>query len=216
MAHVRFHGRKRVHSAFREKSHTTAYTPKQGPSFPRPQRGFALPVKSILFRHAFIYIHFPVLCGPPPSATAPSQTIFHRVFQPLAQMPHARFRSRKWVHHSAFGERSHTAAYTPKQGAFRMGALLLPSDCFTRFGNPAWPGLKTANFAAFGSWLGVLPKNAEAFGAAMRLCASLLRGVAAPLGCATLLLLLRSALKGSLQAVAESAENAYPPRTVRI
>ena len=50
----------------------------------------------------------------------------------------------------------------------------------------------------------------------MRLCASLLRGVAAPLGCATLLLLLRSALKGSLQAVAETAENTYPPRTVRI
>ena len=42
-----------------------------------------------------------------------------------------------------------------------MGALLLPSDRFARFGNPAWPGLKTANFAAFGSWLGVLPKNAE-------------------------------------------------------
>ena len=31
----------------------------------------------------------------------------------------------------------------------------------TRFGNPAWPGGRTANFAAFGSWPGVLPKNAE-------------------------------------------------------
>ena len=80
-----------THSVFGERSHTAAYTPKQGPSFPRPQRGFALPVKSILFRHAFIYIHFPVLCGPPSSATAPSQTIFHRVFQPLAQMAHVRF-----------------------------------------------------------------------------------------------------------------------------
>ena len=79
-----------THSAFGEKSHTTAYTPKQGPSFPRPQRGFALPVKSILFRHAFIYIHFPVLCGPP-SVTAPSQTIFHPDFQLLAQMAHVRF-----------------------------------------------------------------------------------------------------------------------------
>ena len=79
-----------THSAFGEKSHTTAYTPKQGPSFPRPQRGFALPVKSILFRHAFIYIHFPVLCGPP-SVTAPSQTIFHPDFQRLAQMAHVRF-----------------------------------------------------------------------------------------------------------------------------
>ena len=42
-----------------------------------------------------------------------------------------------------------------------MGALLLPLDCFTRFGNPAWPGIRTANFAAFGSWPGVLQKNTE-------------------------------------------------------
>ena len=41
------------------------------------------------------------------------------------------------------------------------GALLLPSERSTRFGNPAWPGGRTANFAAFGSWPGVLPKNAE-------------------------------------------------------
>ena len=42
-----------------------------------------------------------------------------------------------------------------------MGALSLPSERFARFGTPARPGLKTANFAAFGSWPGVLPKNAE-------------------------------------------------------
>ena len=46
-------------------------------------------------------------------------------------------------------------------GAFRMGALLLPLERSTRFGNPAWPGFKTANFAAFGAWSWVLPKNAE-------------------------------------------------------
>ena len=45
--------------------------------------------------------------------------------------------------------------------AFRMGVVSLPSDCFTRFGNPAWPGGRTANFAAFGAWSWVLPKNAE-------------------------------------------------------
>ena len=63
--------------------------------------------------------------------------------------------------HSAFGEESHTAAHTAKHGAFRMGALLLPSERSTRFGNPAWPGFKTANFAAFGSWSETLLKNAE-------------------------------------------------------
>ena len=45
--------------------------------------------------------------------------------------------------------------------AFRMGVLSLPSDCFTRFGNPAWPGGGAANFAVFGSWPGALLKNAE-------------------------------------------------------
>ena len=42
-----------------------------------------------------------------------------------------------------------------------MGALLLPSERFTRFGNPAWPGVRTANFAAFGSWSEALLKDTE-------------------------------------------------------
>ena len=46
-------------------------------------------------------------------------------------------------------------------GGISDGALLLPSERSTRFGNPAWPGFKTANFAAFGAWSWVLPKNAE-------------------------------------------------------
>ena len=42
-----------------------------------------------------------------------------------------------------------------------MGALSLPSDRFARFRNPAWPGVRTAYFAAFRPWSGVLPKSAE-------------------------------------------------------
>ena len=42
-----------------------------------------------------------------------------------------------------------------------MGALLLHSERFARFGNPARPGVRTAYFAAFGPWSGVFPKNAE-------------------------------------------------------
>ena len=63
--------------------------------------------------------------------------------------------------HSALREKSHTRAHTPKQGALRMGVVSLPSERSARFGNPAWPGLKTANFAAFGAWSWALPKNAE-------------------------------------------------------
>ena len=111
---------------------------------------------------------------------------------------------------------AHKGTHGETRGVSDGGAIstLGPFHTFT---NIPGPGIRTAYFAAFGSWPGVRSRRTQrACGAAMRLCASLLRGVAAPLGCATLLLLLRSALKGSLQAVAESAENAYPPRTVRI
>ena len=65
--------------------------------------------------------------------------------------------------------------------AFRTGPLSLPSERSTRFGNPAWPGFKTANFAAFGAWSWVLPKNAESLrdsDALMRVAAPRRRGPA--------------------------------------
>ena len=68
-------------------------------------------------------------------------------------------------------------------------------------------------------WVLIRYAPEERRGPAEQRCAYACRcpaGVAAPLGCATLLLLLRFALKVSSQAVAETAENAYPPRTVRI
>ncbi len=83
----------------------------------------------------------------------------------------------------AFANRIAHSGLHAETGAIQMGALLLPSDCFTRFRNPAWPGGRTANFAAFGSWSEALLKDAKSLGTAMRLCASLSRGVAAPLGC---------------------------------
>ena len=73
----------------------------------------------------------------------------------------ARFKGLRWVHTPPQPLTAHTAAYTAKHGAFWMGALPLPSERFARSGNPAWPGVRTANFAAFGSWSGVLPKNVE-------------------------------------------------------
>ena len=65
--------------------------------------------------------------------------------------------------------------------AFRMGVLSLPSDRFARFGNPAWPGVRTANFAAFGSWSEALPKDTESLrnsDALMRVAAPRRRGPA--------------------------------------
>ena len=60
-----------------------------------------------------------------------------------------------------FAQRIAHSGSQGETGAFRTGVVSLPSDRSARFGNPVWPGLKTANFAAFGSWSGVLSKNAE-------------------------------------------------------
>ena len=71
-----------------------------------------------------------------------------------------------------------------------MGALLLPSERFARFGNPAWPGVRTAYFGDFGSRSRVLPKNAKSLrdsDALMRVAVPRRRG---PAGLRNLFLLL--------------------------
>ena len=85
--------------------------------------------------------------------------------------------------HSAFGEGSHTAAHTAKQGAFRMGVVSLLSERSAR--SPTSPGRVSERqvLPLLGLGRGCSQRTQKAFGTAMRLCASLFRGVAAPLGC---------------------------------
>ena len=159
-----------THSAFGERSHTRAHTAKQGHSLPRPQCGFALPVNSFLFRHAFIYIHFPVHCEPPLSAERKiRRNCRHKLYPQPFLIPVFNF-SHKRPTFAFTPESGYTLGLRRKIAHKRLhaetrgvsdGVLLLPSDCFTRFGKPAWPGGRTANCAAFGSWPGALSKNAE-------------------------------------------------------
>ena len=86
--------------------------------------------------------------------------------------------------HSAFGERSHTAAHTAKHGAFRMGVVSLPSDRSTR--SPTSPGRvsERRTLPLLGLGRGCAPEErrepAEQRCAYARRCSE---GVAAPLGC---------------------------------
>ena len=89
-----------------------------------------------------------------------AQTAFHRVFQLLSQMAHIRFRSRKRVH-TRLCSKDRTQRITGRnRGCFRWGAITT-LGAFRTFTNIPGPGIRTANFAPFGSWPGVLPKNAE-------------------------------------------------------
>ena len=58
---------------------------------------------------------------------------------------------RKIAHNGPHGE---TGGVSDGGGITTLGA-------FRTFTNSAWPGFITANLSAFGSWLDVLPKNAE-------------------------------------------------------
>ena len=121
--------------------------------------------------------------------------------------------------HSPLPTGSHTAAYTPKQGLFRMGALLLPSERFTRSQTSPGRVSERCTLPLLGLGRGCSRRTQRACGAAMRLCASLLRGVAAPLGCVICLQLGDVAVFFTLRAVLSERAGwglyHYPRRALR-
>ena len=196
-AHVRSHSRKRVHTRLSEKDRTQGHTRRnRGPSLPRPQHGLVPSAKFLLVLHAFIYIHFPVHCEPStpaeeknlsklPSQTL-SQTIFHRVFQLLPQTAHVCFHSRKRVH-TRLRQQDRTQRPTRRNTGLPDGAAITTLDTYCTFTNFPGPGIRTANFAALGSWPGgALEERREPAGQRCAYARRCPAGVAAPLGCAAL------------------------------
>ena len=100
----------------------------------------------------------------------------------LQNGPHSLLRMKVGTH-SPLPTGSHTAAYTPKQGLFRMGALLLPSERSARSQTSPGRVSERCTLPLLGFDRGCSRRTQRACGAAMRLCASLFRGVAAPPGC---------------------------------
>ena len=100
--------------------------------------------------------------------------------------------SHKWPTFAFTGESGYTLGFRRRiahsglhaeTGGVSDGGGITTLGAFRTFTNIPGPGIRTASFAAFGAWSGVLPKNAGSLGTAMRSCASPFRGVAAPLGC---------------------------------
>ena len=84
--------------------------------------------------------------------------------------------------HSALLKGSHTTAHTAKQGAFRMGALLLPSERSARSRTSPGRVSERCTLPLLGLGRGCSRRTQRACGAAMRLCASLLRRRRGPAG----------------------------------
>ena len=94
------------------------------------------------------------------SHTNVSSTLSTRTSTPPVQTAHVRFHERKWVH-TRLSEKDRTQGLTRRnRGHFGWGAIIiLDTNC--TFTNIPGPGVRAANFAVLGSWLDVLPKNAE-------------------------------------------------------
>ena len=84
--------------------------------------------------------------------------------------------------HSAFGKGSHTAAYTPKQGAFRVGVVSLPSERSARSRTSPGRVPERRILPLLGLDRVCSQRTQRACGTAMRLCASLSRRRRGPAG----------------------------------
>lgn len=121
--------------------------------------------------------------SPIPKGSVPHRRSgIHRAFSHIAhKRRNIRFKGLRRVH-TCLRQQDRTQRLTRRNtGRFGWGVVSLPSERFARFGNPARPGLKTANFAAFGSWPGALSKNAESLrdsDALMRVAVTRRRGPA--------------------------------------
>ena len=84
--------------------------------------------------------------------------------------------------HSPLLKGSHTTARTPKQGAFRTGALLLPSERSARSQTSPGRVSEQQTLPLWGLGQGCSQRTQRAYGTAMRLCASLSRRRRGPAG----------------------------------
>ena len=74
--------------------------------------------------------------------------------------PHSLSRMKSGTHATPAPNRAHSGLHA-ETGAFRTEGAITTLGAFRTFTNIPGPGIRTANFATFGSWSGVLPKNAE-------------------------------------------------------
>ena len=172
--------------------HTRAHTPKQEPSLLRSQCGFVPSVKFFLFRHTFIYIHFPVLCEPhyisrgknsgKVAAISFIPNRFSFRFSTSRTNGSRSLSQTKASTHSAFGEKSHTSAYTPKQGVFQMGCYYYPRTVSHVSETLRGQVSERQTLPLLSLGRRYSRRTQRACGTAMRLCASLSRRRRGPAG----------------------------------
>ena len=117
----------------------------------------------------------------PPPTLFPNRSSLR--FQLLSQMAHVCFHRRKWVH-TRLSEKDRTQGHTRRnRGRFERGGITT-LDTYCTFTNIPGPGVRTAYFAALGSWPGgALEERRKPSGQRCAYACRCPEGVAAPLGC---------------------------------
>ena len=151
--------------------HTRAHTPKQEPSLLRSQCGFVPSVKFFLFRHTFIYIHFPVLCEPhyisrgknsgkvAAISFIPNRFSF-RFSTSRTNGPHSLSFTKAGTH-SPSPTGSHTTAHRAKHGHFGWGRYLYPRTVLRGSETLRGQRVERRTLPLWGLGRGVLSKNAK-------------------------------------------------------
>ena len=118
------------------------------------------------------------------------QYIVHTVFNTSGtNAPRLLSRAKVGIH-TRLSEKDRTQGHTRRnRGCFGRGVVSLPSARSTRSQTSPGRVSERRTLPLLGLGRGESRRTQRAFGTAMRSCASLSRGVAAPLGCATFLLL---------------------------
>ena len=110
-------------------------------------------------------------------------TAFHSAFQLLAQTATFAFIGKSGYTLAFQRKIAHSGSHGETRGVSDGGALLLPSERSARSRTSPGRVSERQVLPLLGLGRGCSQRTQKAFGTAMRLCASLLRGVAAPLGC---------------------------------
>ena len=120
-----------------------------------------------------------------PPSPLPSMGITHQkgLGTIVYKTAHVCFRGRKWVH-TRLSEKDRTQGLTRQNtGRFGWGRYYYPRSVPHVSETLRGRSLKRQTLPLLGLGQGCSQRTQRAFGTAMRLCASLFRGVAAPLGC---------------------------------
>ena len=149
-----------THSALPTGSHTTAHRAKQGPSLPRPQRSFALPV-NFFYSATLLYTYISRFSvNPHYQQQFYLRPSFIAFFNLSHKRPTLAFSSENG-YTLVFAQRIAHEGTHGKTGGVSVGGAIITLGAFRTFTNIPGSGIRTANFAAFGSWPGVRQKDAE-------------------------------------------------------